>query len=416
MIPALIIVALVAALAAVGYHLGVRRPIAVAQRGVEFHSTPDYYGWYTVALMFAAPAVLSLALLVLERFGVMSGRGWYWEIRGYLYAGVWVILPALLLLPAVRSIHPGLRARVWVERLIMGVLITASSISILTTLGIVLSVLFESVLFFRDVPLRDFLFGTTWNPDSAFKAGAGREASGEADFGAVPIFAGTLLITLIALLVAVPIGIFSAVYMSEYASLRARRALKPMLEVLAGIPTVVYGFFAALTVGPLIADVAGGIGLGVSEQNALAPGIIMGVMIIPFMSSLSDDVISSVPRELRSGALALGSTKAETIKKIVLPAAFPGIVSAVLLSFSRAVGETMIVVMAAGVSANLTANPLEEVTTVTVQIVKVLTGDVAFDSPFTRSAFALGLTLALITLLLNVVASVVIRRFRQQYE
>ena len=416
MIPVLIVVALVAVLAVVGYRLGVRRPVAVAQRGVEFHSTPDYYGWYTVTLMFAVPVLASLTLLALERFGVVGSKSGYWEARGYIYAGIWVILPALLLLPAVRSIHPKLRARVFVERLVLGVLLTASSISILTTLGIVLSVLYESVLFFRDVPVWGFLFGTTWNPDPAFMEGAGREAAGEALFGAVPLFAGTLLITVIALLVAVPIGIFAAVYMSEYAPLRARRALKPMLEVLAGIPTVVYGFFAALTVGPFIADLGGALGLGTSEQNALAPGVIMGVMIIPFMSSLSDDVISSVPRELRSGALALGSTKAEAIKKVVLPAAFPGIVSAVLLSFSRAVGETMIVVMAAGVSANLTANPLEEVTTVTVQIVKVLTGDVAFDSPFTRSAFALGLTLAVITLLLNVVASVVIRRFRQQYE
>ena len=409
-VPLPLLLLLIAALGAVGYVLGSRRPIAMARRGEHFHSTPDYYGWYTVLLMFAPAAAASLALLGLSAAGAAAAA------PAWVHAVLWLGVPVVALGPVTLTIRPRLRARNLVEKVIYAVLLGASSVSILTTLGIILSVLYEATLFFREVPVWDFLFGTNWAPGQAFKEAAGREAAGSAAFGAVPLFAGTLMITLIALLVAVPVGVFSAVYMSEYAPLRARRALKPMIEILAGIPTVVYGFFAAITVAPLIVDLASLVGVEAAGTNALAPGLIMGVMIIPFMSSLSDDVISAVPQSLRSGALSLGSTKAEAIKKVVLPAALPGIISAVLLSFSRAVGETMIVVMAAGKLANLTANPLEPMTTVTVQIVDLLTGDIEFDSPFTRSAFALGLTLAVFTLILNVVASIVIRRFRQQYE
>ena len=408
--PLLILLILALAAALVGFQLGSRRPIAVARSGVAFHSTPDYYGWYVVCLTFAPAVVATPTLLILDRVGVIDSVSWW------VYAALWIAVPLLLTWPVLQSVRPRLRARNFVERVIYAVLLGASSISILTTVGIVLSVFYEAMLFFRDVSVLDFLFGADWARGQAFEVAAGRGAAGCAAVGAVPLFAGTLMITVIALVVAVPVGVFSAVYLSEYAPTRARRALKPMLEILAGIPTVVYGFFAAITVAPLVVDLAALVGLEAAGNNALAPGVIMGVMIIPFMSSLSDDVISSVPTKLRSGALALGSTKAESIKKVVLPAALPGIVSAGLLSFSRAVGETMIVVMAAGQGANLAWSPLEPMTTVTVQIVAALTGDIEFDSAFTRSAFALGLTLALFTLLLNVVAALVIRRFRQQYE
>ncbi|HKK31542.1 MAG TPA: phosphate ABC transporter permease subunit PstC, partial [Alphaproteobacteria bacterium] len=235
-------------------------------------------------------------------------------------------------------------------------------------------------------------------------------------FGAVPVFAGTLLITFIAMCVAVPIGLFSAIYLSEYATPRIRSVAKPLLEVLAGIPTVVYGFFAALTVAPQIRGWGESIGLDVSSESAIAAGAVMGIMIIPFVSSLSDDVITAVPRALRDGSYGLGATKSETITRVILPAALPGIVGAVLLAISRAIGETMIVVMAAGLASNLTANPFEAVTTVTVQIVTLLTGDQEFDSAKTLSAFALGLVLFFVTLMLNVIALSVVRKYREKYD
>jgi phosphate transport system permease protein len=235
-------------------------------------------------------------------------------------------------------------------------------------------------------------------------------------FGAVPVFAGTLMISAIAMIVAVPIGLMSAIYLSEYATAGMRAVAKPLMEILAGIPTVVYGFFAALTVAPLIRDSGTLIGLDVSSESALAAGLVMGIMIIPFVSSLSDDVINAVPQAMRDGAYALGATQSETIKNVVIPAALPGIVGGVLLAVSRAIGETMIVVMAAGLAANLTANPLQTVTTVTVQIVTLLVGDQEFDSPKTLAAFALGLVLFIATLCLNIIALRVVRKYREQYE
>jgi phosphate transport system permease protein len=235
-------------------------------------------------------------------------------------------------------------------------------------------------------------------------------------FGAVPVFAGTLMISAIAMVVAVPVGLMSAIYLSEYANRRFRAIAKPLMEILAGIPTVVYGFFAALTVAPFIRDTGIGLGLDVSSESALAAGLVMGIMIIPFVSSLSDDVINAVPQAMRDGAYGLGATKSETVKQVVLPAALPGIVGGVLLAVSRAIGETMIVVMAAGLAANLTANPLKTVTTVTVQIVTLLVGDQEFDSPKTLAAFALGLILFIATLILNVIALHVVRKYREQYE
>jgi phosphate transport system permease protein len=304
-------------------------------------------------------------------------------------------------------------ARHWVEKLATWLMIGASVIAILTTIGIVLSLVFETIRFFETVSVSEFLFGLHWSPQIAIRAD---QAGSSGSFGAIPLFAGTLMITLIAMVVAVPVGLMSAVYLSEYATPRVRGIAKPMIEVLAGIPTVVYGFFAALVLAPLLRDGGTDIGLSVSSESALAAGLVMGTMIIPFISSLSDDVINAVPQNLRDGAAALGATRSETITQVVLPAALPGIVSAVLLAVSRAIGETMIVVMAAGVAANLTANPFESVTTVTVQIVMLLVGDQEFDSAKTLAAFALGLLLFIITLGLNILALYVVNKYREQYD
>ena len=312
-----------------------------------------------------------------------------------------------------RSVQKDRRARVFVERAIMVLLIGCSSLAILTTVGIVLSVLFESLRFFDKVPFSDFAFGLHWSPQTAIRAD---QVGSSGSFGAVPIFAGTLLISAIAMLVAVPFGLMSAIYLAEYASPAVRAWVKPLLEILAGIPTVVYGFFAALTMAPLMRNVGEAMGLTVASESALAAGLVMGIMIIPFVSSLSDDVITAVPQAMRDGSLGLGATKSETIKKVVIPAALPGIVGGILLAVSRAIGETMIVVMAAGLAANLTINPLEAVTTVTVQIVTLLTGDQAFDSPKTLAAFALGLLLFITTLILNIIALRTVRKYREQYE
>lgn len=312
-----------------------------------------------------------------------------------------------------QRITPVLRARIAVERIFNTFLVVASLIAILTTIGIVLSLLFETLRFFGKVPITEFLFGLTWSPQTALRAD---QVASEGTFGAVSLFAGTLLITAIAMIVAVPIGLMSAIYLSEYAPRRLRDVLKPMLEILAGIPTVVYGFFAALTVAPFIRELGTGIGLEVASESALAAGLVMGIMIIPFVSSLSDDVINAVPQTLRDGSFALGATKSETVRQVIVPAAFPGIVGGVLLAVSRAIGETMIVVMAAGLAANLTINPLEAVTTVTVQIVTLLVGDQEFDSAKTLAAFALGLALFCITLVLNVVALKTVRKYREKYD
>lgn len=330
-------------------------------------------------------------------------------IRSGLAIGLMLIMGWL----AVRQLRPDFRARNKVESTVRWLMIGCAGLAILTTFGILFSVLFESFRFFGQVPLMDFFFNTHWSPQIALREG---QVGASGSFGIIPLLVGTLLISLIALLVAVPIGLLSAIYLSEYASPRVRSWAKPMLEILAGIPTVVYGFFAALTVAPMIRGLGESIGLNVASESALAAGLVMGIMIIPFISSLSDDVISAVPQSLREGSLGLGATKSETIKKVLLPAALPGIISSILLAASRAIGETMIVVMAAGQSANLTVNPLEAVTTVTVQIVTLLTGDTEFDSVKTLSAFALGLTLFIITFLLNLFALHIVKKYREQYD
>jgi len=313
----------------------------------------------------------------------------------------------------VTRIRPRYGARQATEKALQIFFLVSACVAVFCTLGIVLSVLFEALRFFSMVPVTEFLFGTHWSPQLAVRAD---QVGSSGAFGAVPLITGTLLIAAVAMFVAVPVGLMSAIYLAEYANRRVRSVAKPTLEILAGIPTVVYGFFAALTLAPLVRDAGTALGLSVSSESALAAGLVMGVMTIPFVSSLSDDVIKAVPQSLREGAYGLGATPSEMVRQVVLPAALPGLVGSVLLAVSRAIGETMIVVMAAGLAARLTANPLESVTTITVQIVTLLVGDQEFDSPKTLAAFALGLLLFFITLGLNVIALVVVRRYRERYE
>jgi phosphate transport system permease protein len=357
-----------------------------------------------------APAALKSAA---ETYAAtLSTYGW-----GLVGAGVIAGLIGLAF--SYSRISIAFRARNGFEKVVNVVLMACATVAILTTIGIVFSVLFETWRFFFDPALKgrptvsQFLFGTEWNPQAALRADQGDIKTA---FGFIPLLTGTLLITAIAIVVAGPLGLFSAIYLSEYATPRFRSLAKPLLEILAGIPTVVLGFFAALTVAPLIRGWGQHFGLDVASESALAAGLVMGMMIIPFISSLSDDVINAVPQSLRDGAYALGATKAETIKQVVLPAALPGIVSAFMLAISRAIGETMIVVMAAGLAANLTFNPLDAVTTITVQIKTILVGDQEFDSAKTLAAFALGFVLFFVTLMLNVIALQIVKRYREQYD
>lgn len=345
---------------------------------------------------------------------------------GALAAGVVVGLAGLAI--AYPRISPSFRARNRVEGWIAVLFIACAVVAILTTVGIVASLVWESWRFFQSVAPLDFLFGTDWDPQIAMRSD---QYASKGAFGAVPLFAGTFLIMLIAMMVAAPIGLYSAIYLSEYAKPLTRAVVKPLLEILAGVPTVVYGFFAALTVGPIFREAFNGLGrlliggpldsLGVylsqvQNQMALVAGAVMGIMLIPFVSSLSDDIMNAVPQSLRDGSLAMGATRSETVKLVVLPAALPGIMAALLLAVSRAIGETMIVTMAAGLQAKTTLNPLDTVTTVTVQIVTLLTGDQEFDSPKTLSAFGLGLTLFVVTFILNVIALRIVQKYREQYD
>jgi len=457
----IVLIAVLLTLSLAGYALGRRRSVAVAGEHTRtLHSRPRYHGAY-VALWAAIPSLAvvvlwlvigpraaewalianlppeamaldpdALKLLILDIKNLSGGNivsrdidpalqaaaDSYaaWQQLGQAAMSVVAIVSAVAGAAWARHrIAPQLRARIHVERTINIFMIVASTIAIVTTLGIVLSLLFEAMRFFAEVPVTEFLFGLHWSPQTALRAD---QVGASGAFGAVPIFAGTLLVTVIAMLVAVPIGLFAAIYMSEYAGPRVRASAKPALEILAGVPTVVYGFFAALTMAPFFRGVGESLGLDVSSESALAAGVVMGIMIIPFVSSLSDDVMNAVPQSLRDGAYALGATKSETIKQVVFPAALPGIIASILLAVSRAIGETMIVVMAAGLAANLTANPFEAVTTVTVQIVTLLVGDQEFDSAKTLAAFALGLVLFIATLALNIVALYVVRRYQERYD
>ncbi|HEB78674.1 MAG TPA: phosphate ABC transporter permease subunit PstC [Methylothermaceae bacterium] len=449
------------ALSALAYYLGRQRALHISGGQIRrLHSLPGYYGYY-VALWCGLPALLVLALwllfddkiilqLVLAQlpesyqklprdrlslvinliYNVLAGERQIQDVDpaivqaaehyrhlkavGYQALTVLVLAAATAGITFARQrIHPQLKARNAVETVAIVALILSSTLAIFTTIGIVLSVLIEALRFFRLVPVTEFLFGLQWSPQIAIRPD---QVGATGAFGFIPLLTGTLLISAIAMVVAAPIGLFAAIYLAEYARRRTRSIVKPLLEVLAGVPTVVYGFFAALIVAPLIRDLGTRIGLSVSSESALAAGLVMGIMIIPFVSSLSDDALTAVPRALREGAYGLGATQAETITGVLLPAALPGIVSGLLLAVSRAIGETMIVVMAAGMTANLTINPLDSVTTITVQIVALLVGDQEFDSPKTLAAFALGLTLFLITLMLNLIALHVVRKYREQYE
>ena len=455
-----LLITLLLGLSTLGYRLGLRRARSLAAHPRELASLPGYHGAWLV-LCGLLPALLLLGLwLALEpvavRSLVVSGLpervaelppdrlGLFLndahnlavgkivsgnpspELRlaaeryaGLRATGDAVRAAAVLILClggmalSYRAISPRFPAMRRVETAFELILLTGSTIAVFTTVGIVLSLLFEAVRFFRLVPAGDFLFGLEWSPQTALRAD---QVGSSGAFGAVPLFAGTLLVSAVAMAVAVPLGLLSAVYTAEYAAPRVRAVAKPLLEVLAGIPTVVYGFFAALTVGPAVRRLGGSLGLDVASESALAAGGVMGIMIIPFISSISDDVIRAVPNGLREASYGLGATRSETIRRVVFPAALPGIVGGILLAVSRAIGETMIVVMAAGLAAKLTANPLEAVTTVTVQIVTLLVGDQEFDSAKTLAAFALGLALFFVTLALNVVALHVVRRYRERYE
>ena len=415
----ILIVALVAA-ASAAYVLGRRGALASAAGapGV-LHSLPGYHGAY-LALWCCVPALVFAALwgglaprilALLAASGVSDGSAQLvWELGAWGGAALSV---AAGFVHARRRSGAAHAARDAVERFIRFLLMASSTVAILTTIGIVLSLLFEAARFFALVSPVEFFFGLAWSPQLALRAD---QVGSSGAFGAIPVFLGTFMIMLIAMSVAVPIGLMSAIYLAEYAGHRTRSALKPALEVLAGIPTVVYGFFAALTIGPAIRNLGETLGMDVASESALAAGAVMGVMIIPFVSSLSDDVIRAVPVSLRDAGLALGATRSETIRQILLPAALPGIAGAILLAISRAIGETMIVVMAAGLSARLTANPFEAVTTVTVQIVSLLVGDQEFDSAKTLAAFALGLVLFVVTLVLNVFALHIVRKYREKYD
>jgi phosphate transport system permease protein len=448
-----------AVLVTASYFGGRSRALAVASgRLARLKALPVYHGAY-VALATAIPGLLFLIIgLAIEpwlmsrllnsslpehvrQMGAGSRELWMIDVHRYLggelagaapevrlYAEHFRVLQRDVIVAiavgglglgaagaimAHRRITLEFAARGRVESVVRAAMGVAATVAVLTTVGIVMSLVFETLRFFQKVPFADFLFGLRWSPQTALRAD---QVGASGAFGAVPLFTGTLLITAIAMCVAVPLGLLSAVYTSEYASPRARATVKPLLEVLAGVPTVVYGFFAALTVAPALRAFGSDLGLDVASESALAAGTVMGIMIIPFISSLSDDVMNAVPQTLRDGAYALGATKSETIRQIVLPAALPGIAGAVLLAVSRAIGETMIVVMAAGLAANLTFNPFEAVTTVTVQIVTLLVGDQEFDSAKTLAAFALGLVLFFVTLSLNVTALAIVRRYREQYE
>jgi phosphate transport system permease protein len=436
---------------------GLLQPVA----GQRPHSRPNYHGWY-VALWAIVPAVIFLVIwsivspgLVMqsvladpaatqlpsagmdrdavlnEMYGLASGALDtafnplaeqllpVYKSADRFYALIATVAAVLLAFAggafAYTRIKSEFRARTRVERIVMGVLLGASLIAILTTFGIVASLLFESMRFFGMVSPVEFLTGLVWSPQTAIRAD---QVGSSGSFGAVPLFWGTIFIgAIIAMVVAIPLGLMSAIYLTQYARPAVRRWMKPLLEILAGVPTVVYGYFAALTIAPALRDFAVMIGISsASSESALAAGAVMGVMIIPFVSSMADDSLTAVPQSMRDGSLAMGATTSETIRRVLVPAALPGVVGGVLLAVSRAIGETMIVVMAAGLAANLTANPFESVTTVTTQIVQLLTGDQEFESAKTLAAFALGLVLFLVTLMLNIIALRVVKKYREAYE
>lgn len=398
-------------LTVIGFLMGKRKARSIGR--VRVHSLPVHYGSY-VALWCVIPSVLVLLLswMGANSFGRLFSLG---PERARLAAAVLTLSIAIVgFLLSYQRISPSLPARSRIETFLKAMLAASSVVAIVTTIGIVASLLFEALRFFSIISPFDFLFGLTWSPQIALRSD---QIGSSGLFGAVPLFAATLMVGTVAMAIAIPIGLLSAIYMAEYASLRTRSIIKPLLEILAGVPTVVYGFFAVLTVGPGLRALGDFLfAASWPAESAMAAGIVMGIMIVPFISSLSDDIISAVPQGLRQGSLGIGATRSETIVRILLPAALPGIVSGVLLAVSRAIGETMIVVMAAGMGATLSANPFESMATVTVQIVNLLGGDQEFDNPKTLAAFALGLTLFCATLLLNIIALWVVDTYREKYD
>lgn len=456
----LVLISLILLLGFSSYFFG-RKKALVIQSSQRLTALPKFYGYY-LSIWCAVPALIIFALwsifepsivknLILSDYdgqiltknelqltytkikalalGNYSGNitnfldnsaNKYLQIKGIADNAKIVIILSILIFSlsyAYKSIQKNNRMREPVEIFLKWLLFTASLAAVLVTIGIVFSLLFEAIRFFQAVQFFDFIFGTHWYPAKTFVRDGQPDPELLKDaFGAVPLFAGTFFIAFIAMCVAIPIGLLSGIYLSEYSGRNVRKYAKPIIEILAGIPTVVYGFFAALTVGPFVKEIGNAMGLEVSAESALAAGAVMGVMIIPFISSLSDDVITAVPQNLRDGSYAMGATKSETIKKVIFPAALPGIVGSVLLGISRAIGETMIVVMASGLAANLTFNPLDSTSTITAQIVVILIGDQAFGDPKTQAAFALGMTLFLVTLCLNIFALKVVKKYREKYE
>ena len=443
-----------------GYMLNRRAAASIRAGGGTLHSLPNYHGLYALLVTLVPILVLILLWLVLQGSvidrmvmaglpeGTLDGLGtgdrqlilaeiksvaggrifgepepWKIEaaerlvrlrqLSGWLLFGVVVVCGLGAVLYARRKVSAEYRARHGVERITSGLLIFCSTVAIFTTIGIVAALLFESFRFFEKVPVTEFLFGTNWEPQIPLRED---QIAAEGAFGWLPVILGTLVITVVALVLAVPVGLFSAIYLNEFAPARLRAIAKPVLEILAGVPTVVYGFFAILVVAPALRSAGEAVGIPVSPNTALAAGGVMGIMLIPFISSFTDDALSAVPRALRDGALALGATRAETVTNVLFPAAIPGIVGGILLAVSRAIGETMIVVMAAGLIAKMTINPLDSVTTVTVQIVTLLIGDTSFDNPKTLAAFALGLMLFIVTLVINVFALRIVRKYREAYD
>ncbi|RCL03938.1 MAG: phosphate transport system permease protein [Candidatus Tokpelaia sp. JSC189] len=445
-----------------GFFLSRARARAIEAHGAKMHSRPHYYGCWT-CLLIVLPSLLFLFFWNIgvniyaerqtlahisyaaggdiersdsyaplqrilgqkgiastrqsENYMVQGGIELAAGIKNLRQAGAFaaLLLSVIGFLAGFWGTKAKKRARNRVERVTLWGLIVASTFAILTTMGIVLSMLFQTISFFRSVPLSNFFLGTVWDPRFSVMALEGMLGR----FGLIPLLAGTLYIAFVAMLFAVPIGLFAAVYMAEYATPRMRGIIKPLLEILAGIPTIVYGFFALVAVGPFLRDLSASITGGqgfIMAQSVLTAGLVMGIMLTPFVSSLSDDIITAVPRSLRDGSLGLGATQSETIKRVVLPAALPGIVAALLLTASRAIGETMIVVLAAGVAASLTLNPFEAMTTITVKIVNQLTGDLEFNSPQTLVAFALGMTLFVLTLFMNIFALYIVRKYQEHYE
>lgn len=442
------------------YALNRRAAAAIRNGGQRLHSVSGYHGLFALLLMLVPVLVIILAWLVMQGSVVNAivmaelpegtleglGRGQVdlilaeiqsiaggrvfgepepWKLAAAerlsdlrQFASLALVLLTTLLCGAImvfarQKVSADFRARHGAEKIVSGLMIFCSVVAIFTTIGIVASLAFETIKFLRLVPLTEFLFGLNWEPQIPIRAD---QIAAAGAFGWIPVIVGTLVITFVAIVIAVPIGIFSAIYLNEFAPKPVRSVAKPLLEILAGVPTVVYGFFAILVVAPAIRSFGASMGIPVAPNTALAAGGVMGIMLVPFISSFADDALSAVPRAMRDGALALGATRAETVLNVLFPAAIPGIVGGILLAISRAIGETMIVVMAAGLIANLTLNPLESVTTVTVQIVTLLIGDTSFDNPKTLAAFALGMMLFIVTLIINIFALRIVRKYREAYD